>query len=503
MLNTKQYIAIDLKSFYASVECVERGLDPLDANLVVADDTRTDKTICLAVSPSLKAKGVPGRGRLFEAKQKLREINKERLSVCDGSFTGKSYLASELLKNPSFEADMIVAVPRMAHYMHYSRRIVEIYLRYVSIDDILIYSVDEVFIDATGYLAAAKMTAREFAGMLIKNVLAETGITATVGIGTNMYLAKVAMDIVAKRMPADKDGVRIAELDEAAYREQLWSHKPMTDFWRIGEGTVRRLSENGMFTMGDVARCSLGAECDKHNEELLYKLFGINAELLIDHAWGVEPAEIADCKSYTPQTKSLTEGQILTRPYAFCEGRVVVCEMADNLSMQLVKKELFTDQIVLDVCYDHTNLTDKSVSYKGETKTDRYGRTAPKSVHASENLGRFSAASGCLREAVCRAYDRITDRGLMVRRFHVSVMHLLTREQIEAEEAAQWHDDLFAYAEAMGKSAVTDDEKELRLQTAMLGIRRRYGKNFIVRGMNLLDGATAMERNRLIGGHRA
>ena len=350
MAPKRQFIAIDLKSFYASVEAAERGYDPLDVNLVVADESRTDKTICLAVSPALKAHGISGRARLFEAKQRIKEVNRERRrNAPGGKFTGKSIFASELAANPSLELDLVVAPPRMKYYMDYSRSIVEIYLRYVSADDILVYSVDEVFIDATYYLSNYHMTAHEFAMKMIRDVMRETRITATAGIGTNMYLAKIAMDIVAKHIPADKDGVRIAELDEMSYREKLWCHRPLTDFWRVGKGIARKLESNGLYTMGDVARCSEGPDNSLYNEDFLYKLFGVNAELLIDHAWGWEPTEIADCKAYTPESKSLSQGQVLSRPYSAKESRIVVQEMADQLSMDLVRKGLFTDQVVLDV----------------------------------------------------------------------------------------------------------------------------------------------------------
>ena len=376
MAGQKQYIAIDLKSFYASVECSERGLDPLDTNLVVADESRTDKTICLAVSPSLKELGISGRARLFEARQRIREVNqRRRMKAPNREFQGKSVFASALAANPSLELDLIIAPPRMRHYMEYSRNIVKIYMRYVSAEDILVYSVDEVFIDATPYLGTCGLTAREFAMRMIRDVLRETRITATAGIGTNMYLAKVAMDISAKHMQPDRDGVRIAELDEKSYREQLWCHRPLTDFWRVGKGIARTLERNGMYTMGDVARCSEGKENELHNEALLYRLFGVNAELLIDHAWGWEPTKIADCKAYVPESKSLSQGQVLTRPYRADEGRIVVKEMADQLSMDLVRKGLCTDQVVLDVGYDIENLTDpgRAERYTGPVAVDYTG----------------------------------------------------------------------------------------------------------------------------------
>ncbi len=510
MEKRKQYIAIDLKSFYASVECAERGLDPLDANLVVADESRTDKTICLAVSPALKAHGIPGRPRLFEAKQKIALVNSERKRNAPGrKFAGKSVFTSELSANPSLELDYIVATPRMAYYMDYSRNIVEIYLRYVSIDDLLVYSIDEVFIDATPYLQTYHMTAHEFAMMLIRQVLKETRITATAGIGTNMYLAKIAMDIVAKKMPADKDGVRIAELDEMSYREKLWCHKPLTDFWRIGHGIARRLEQNGMFTMGDIARCSEGKPNSFYNANLLYKLFGVNAELLIDHAWGWEPTEIADCKAYTPETKSLSSGQVLSRPYSFEEGRIIVQEMADLLSIDLVRKGLMTDQIVLDVSYDSSNLSDPKIAakYKGAVKSDYYGRPVPQHVHGSKNFGRYLSSSHRIIEAVCDIYDSIVDTQLTVRRFNIAVTRLLTVQEVQEKEenAPPEQLSLFRDYEAEDKAKKEEDaslEKERKMQKALISIRDRYGKNAVIKGLNLHEGATAIDRNEQIGGHR-
>ena len=507
-IRKKQYIAIDLKSFYASVEAAERGLDPLDVNLVVADESRTDKTICLAVSPSLKAIGVPGRARLFEAKQRIREANCDRLASAPGhSFTGRSVFASRLSADPSLELDMIVAPPRMRLYMDYSRRIVEIYMSYVSPEDILIYSVDEVFIDATPYLSYYGVNSRELAMKMIRDVLSATRITATVGIGTNMYLAKVAMDIVAKKMPADSEGVRIAELDEISYRQRLWSHRPLTDFWRIGRGIARKLEKNGIFTMGDIARCSEGAPNCLHNEDLLYRLFGVSAELLIDHAWGWEPAEISDCKAYTPQTRSLNSGQVLCRPYTAAQGKIVVREMADQLSMQLVKKGLFTDHTTLDVCYDVDNLLDsrRAALYTGEVDVDWYGRRVPKRVHGSRSLSRHTASTAVIVDAVSEIYDRIVNYDLLVRRFNISVCHLLT--QAELDEAAPQgvqldFFDLFAENDAkQAEQALL--EKERRIQEALLTIRGRYGKNSVVRGLNMREGATGMERNAQVGGHKA
>ncbi len=504
----RQYIAIDLKSFYASVEAVERGLDPLDVHLVVADESRTDKTICLAVSPSLKALGVPGRGRLFEAKQRVREINCDRLAAAPGRvFKGSSVFASQLAADPSLELDMIIAPPRMRLYMNYSRSIVEIYMRYVSPDDILIYSVDEVFIDATPYLRYYGLDSHGLAVKLIREVLDITGITATVGIGTNLYLAKVAMDIVAKKMPADSDGVRIAALDEMSYRRRLWDHRPLTDFWRIGRGIARKLEKNGLFTMGDIARCSEGGPQCIHNEDLLYRLFGVNAELLIDHAWGWEPVGMADCKAYTPLARSLNSGQVLPRPYSAAEGRTVVREMADQLSMKLVSKGLFTNQTVLDVCYDIANLSDRNRAegYSGPVETDYYGRAVPKRVHGSRNLGRHTSSTSRIVDAVTGIYDSIVDDRLLVRRFNLSVCGLLTRAELDEAAPQGVQLDLFGLLEPDGPKNPEEAamERERRMQQALLAIRGRYGKNSVIRGMNMRDGTTAMERNRQVGGHKA
>ena len=510
MPTEKQFIAIDLKSFYASVEAAELGYDPLDVNLVVADESRTDKTICLAVSPALKALGVPGRPRLFEAKQKIAQINRERRrNAPGGRFAGRSVSAAALAADSALELDYVVARPRMAYYMEYSRSIVEVYLRYVSIEDLLVYSIDEVFIDATPYLATYKMTAREFAMMLIREVLKETRITATAGVGTNLYLTKVAMDIVAKHMPPDENGVRIAELDEMSYRERLWCHRPLTDFWRVGPGIARKLEQNGMHTMGDVARCSEGKADGFYNAGLLYKLFGVNAELLIDHAWGWEPTEIADCKAYTPESKSLSSGQVLSRPYTFEEGRVVVQEMADLLAMDLVRKGLFTDQVVLDVGYDTSNLTDPGFAqkYRGNIRTDRYGRHVPERVHGSRNLGRYLSSSQRIMDAVCEIYDAVVDKNLTVRRFNIAVTRLHTQEEVRAleENVPPEQLSLFRDYEAEAKEKQAEDaalEKERRMQEALIALRDKYGKNAVVKGLNMQEGATAMERNNQIGGHR-
>ncbi len=495
----RSYIAIDLKSFYASVECADRQLDPLATNLVVADESRTEKTICLAVSPSLKACGIPGRARLFEVVQKVREVNSMRLwnAPCR-RFTGKSFNASELAANPSLELGYIVAKPRMARYMEVSQKIFSIYMRHVSPDDIHVYSIDEVFIDATQYLRMYGLTAHEFAMRLIRDVLKETSITATAGIGTNLYLAKVAMDIVAKHIPADKDGVRIAELDEMSYRRQLWTHRPLTDFWRVGHGYADKLEERGMCTMGDVARRSLT------DEDMLYRLFGINAELLIDHAWGWEPCTIAEIKSYKPESNSLSIGQVLQEPYPFDKGRLVVKEMADSLSLDLVEKRLVTDQMVLTVGYDVENLKDGR-AYGGPVETDRYGRSVPKDAHGSINLERQTSSSKMIVEAVMKLYDRIVSPNLMVRRMYVVAAHIVDEDAARANPKPEQLDLFTDYKELEEQRAKDKDdaERERRTQDALLAIRRKLGKNAVLKGMNLEDGATARDRNQQIGGHKA
>lgn len=498
-LADKAYIAIDLKSFYASVECVDRGLDPLDANLVVADPTRTDKTICLAVSPSLKSFGIPGRPRLFEVNQKVREINAQRkYKAPNHSFTHGSYFHSELVKEPDAELAFIIAPPRMAHYMEVSTQIYNVYLKYIAPEDIHVYSIDEVFIDATKYLKTYGMTPRELAMKMVLDVLETTGITATAGIGTNMYLCKVAMDIYAKHTEPDENGVRIAELDEMSYRRILWDHRPLTDFWRIGRGYSTKLEAHGLYTMGDIARCSVGKETDYYNEELLYKLFGINAELLIDHAWGWEPTEISDIKAYRPENNSLSSGQVLQEPYEFDKAMLVYKEMADLLSLDLVEKKLVTDQIVLTVGYDTGNL---KKDYKGAVETDRYGRKMPKYAHGSENIGRFTASTKLITQAVMSLFDRTVDKNLLVRRMYIVANHVVTEAQA-AKESEYEQLDFFS------DTKKTEDEesslkKEKDMQNAIVKIKQKYGKNAIIKGMNLEEGATALERNRQIGGHKA
>lgn len=465
-MSQRSYIAIDLKSFYASVECVDRGLNPLTANLVVADASRTEKTICLAVSPALKAYGIAGRARLFEVVQRVREVNRQR------SRRGEAPL------------EYIAAPPRMRRYMEISTKIYSIYLKYIAPEDIHVYSCDEVFIDATDYLGTYACSAHELAMRMIKDVLAQTGITATAGIGPNMYLAKVAMDIEAKHRPADEDGVRIAELDEMSYRRKYWTHRPLTDFWRIGKGLAAKLEANYMYTLGDVARCSL------ENEEVLYRLFGVNAELLIDHAWGWEPCRIADIKAYKPSSNSLSSGQVLSEPYSFEKARLVAREMADGLVLDLVAKKLVTDQMVLTVGYDIENLDDRNRGYQGEVVRDFYGRSVPKPAHGSINLGSHNSSTELITDAVMQLFDRIVDRNLLVRRMYVVANHTLDEERAAMEPVS-----LFADTQA--------DEKERKRQEAIIAIKNKFGKNAILKGMNFSEGATARERNAQVGGHKA
>ena len=473
------YIAIDLKSFYASVECVERGLDPLTTNLVVADPERTEKTICLAVSPSLKAYGIPGRARLFEVVQKVKEVNaghpKERLTYQ-------------------------IAPPRMALYMDYSTRIYNLYLRYVAPEDIHVYSIDEVFMDVTHYLGTYHMTARELAAKMIQDVFAETGITATAGIGTNLYLCKVALDIVAKHVKPDRNGVRIAKLDEMSYRRLLWNYRPLTDFWRVGRGYQKKLEENGLYTMGDIARCSLGGAREFHNEELLYRLFGINAELLIDHAWGWEPVTMEQIKAYRPQVNSISSGQVLHCPYDAKGARLVVQEMADALALDLVERRLVTDQLVLTVGYDIEN-----AGYRGEMELDRYGRRVPKQAHGSINLSGYTSSTKEIMQAVGELFDRIVKPNLQVRRMYVVANRVMREEDVRTKPQREQL-DFFTDYEA--ERAAQENEKaardrERRVQEALIGIKHRFGKNAILKGMNLEEGATARQRNAQIGGHKA
>lgn len=492
------YAAIDLKSFFASVECVERGLDPLGVNLVVADKSRTEKTICLAVSPSLKAYGIPGRARLFEVVRKVREVNAERRkNAPNGKFTAKSYVDAELKNDKGLELGYIVATPRMGKYVATSRKIYEIYKEYVSEDDIIVYSIDEVFIDLTDYVKIYKLSARELVMKIIKEILAKTGITATAGIGTNLYLCKIAMDVEAKKIKPDENGVRIAELNEKTYREKLWEHKPITDFWRVGPGYAKRLAEQGLHTMGDVARCSVGKPSDYYNEELLFKLFGVNAELLIDHAWGYEPCTVKDVKKYKPSTNSVSSGQVLQEPYIFKKARLIVKEMADFLSMDLVEKRLVTDQVILDVGYDVESL---SGGYDGEIKTDRYGRKVPKEAHGSLNLGKYTSSTIKLVEAFDELFFRITNKDLLVRRLTLCASHTVN-EDAAAEQSTGVQMSFF---DNPTESSAEDEKlrKERNRQEAVLKIRSKYGKNAMLKGMNFKAGATGKQRNEQIGGHK-
>lgn len=503
-MKDRTYICCDLKSFYASVECVERGLDPMTTNLVVADQRRTEKTICLAVTPSLKAYGISGRARLFEVVQRVKEVNTRRKWAAPGhALTGSSVQDPEVRANTALALDYLVAPPRMAHYIDWSTKIYQVYLKYIASEDIFPYSIDEVFMDATHYLDLYHMTGRELARTIILDILKTTGITAAAGICTNLYLAKVAMDIEAKHVPADKYGVRIAELDEMSYRQKLWGHRPLTDFWRVGPGYARKLEGNGLFTMGDIARCSIGNPTDHYNEDLLYKLFGVNAELLIDHAWGREPCTLADVKAYRPENKSIVSGQVLQCPYDFPKARLVVREMADALALDLVGKGLVTDQLTLTVGYDIENLTDpdRAKQFHGEVKIDRYGRKIPKHAHGTANLS-YTSSGKKLLDAVTELYDRIVDRNLMIRRLSISANRLLEEGKTPEQESEQM--DLFTDYAAKERQEQADEAahaRERKIQEVMLGIKKKYGKNAVLKGLNLEDGATARERNQTIGGH--
>ena len=497
------YIAIDLKSFYASVECRDRGLDPLDTNLVVADESRTDKTICLAVTPTLKSFGIPGRARLFEVKQRVQEVNTDRKRNLRGrEFAGSSHFYSELAKDPSLALDFIIAPPRMAYYMEYSTRIYEIYMKYVAPEDIIVYSIDEVFMDVTDYLQTYCLSPRDLAMKMILEVLEATGITATAGIGTNLYLCKVAMDVMAKHIPSDENGVRIAFLDEMTYRRELWSHRPITDFWRVGRGYAKKLESYGIYTMGDVARCS------EQNEELLYRLFGKNAELLIDHAWGWEPCTVEAVKAYRPESSSLGSGQVLQCPYDAEKAKLVVREMADALSLDLVEKHLVTDQIVITVGYDIENLTDpeRRKKYRGEVVTDRYGRQIPKHAHGTENLESFTSSTQKMVEAASVLYDRIVDKNLLIRRMNITANNIVEEKAAQQKNNSYQQLDLFtdyAAEEEQEKQEALRLDRERKLQEATITIKKKFGKNAILKGMSLQQGATAKNRNEQIGGHKA
>ena len=508
MNKSKTYIAIDLKSFYASVECRERNRDPLTTNLVVADPSRTEKTICLAVSPSLKKYGLSGRARLFEVIQKVKTANEIRkLKAPNHVFCGSSDDSRELQKKPSLKIDYIIAPPRMARYMEYSTKIYNIYLKYIAPEDIHIYSIDEVFIDVTHYLSTYNMTAHELAMTMIQDILDTTGITATAGIGTNLYLCKIAMDIVAKHIEPDKNGVRIAELDEMSYRRLLWNHRPLTDFWRVGRGYSKKLEKIGLYTMGDIARCSIGKPTDYYNEELLYKLFGINAELLIDHAWGYEPCTMEDVKTYKPETNSISSGQVLHCPYEFDKARLVVKEMTDLMVLDLVDKGLVTNQIVLTIGYDIENITDKNRSrnYKGTVTTNYYGKKVPKPAHGTTNLPKQTSSTTLITNAVMELYDKIVNKKLLIRRINIVANKLVDEHSVKnANKYEQL--DLFTDYEILKKQREKENaesEREKRMQNTILDIKKKFGKNAILKGMNLQEGATAKDRNNQIGGHKA
>lgn len=500
-MQEKTYLSIDLKSFYASVECMERGLDPMTTHLVVADQSRTEKTICLAVSPALKAYGISGRARLFEVVQKVKEVNAQRRRKAPGGvFTGTSHQAPQLLARPDLALDYLVAPPQMAHYISFSTRIYNVYLKYIAPEDMHVYSIDEVFLDVTPYLDTYGMTAEELARTILLDVLHTTGITATAGIGSNLYLAKVAMDIEAKHISPDENGVRIARLDEMSYRRNLWAHRPLTDFWRVGRGYAKKLEQQGLYTMGDIARCSLGRREDYYNEELLYKLFGVNAELLIDHAWGWEPCTISDIKSYRPTTNSVGSGQVLKTPYPAEKARLVVQEMADLLVLDLVDHRLMTDQLTLTVGYDRENLTDpqRSLAYRGAVSTDAYGRAIPKHAHGTTHLAEYTSSTTEIVEAMGQLFDRIVNPQLLIRRLNVTANRVLREDCLPTQGFQQlslFFDD--------GQQRKAQRKRERQKQQAILSIKKKYGKNALLKGMNFRDGATTRERNGQIGGHKA
>lgn len=495
---TRTYMCIDLKSFYASVECMERNLDPITTNLVVADESRTEKTICLAVSPALKAYGIPGRARLFEAIQKINEVNaKRRLALPNRQFTGKSCNDIELKENPSLEVDFIRAKPRMAYYMKYSTDIYKIYLKYLSPEDILVYSIDEVFLDVTHYLSTYKLTPRELITKIIQDVYSQTGITATGGIGTNMYLAKIAMDIVAKHTEPDENGVRIAEIDEMSYRKYLWNHRPLTDFWRIGRGYAKKLEAHNLYTMGDIARCSI------NNEDLLYKLFGINAELLIDHAWGWEPCTLDEIGLYKPKNNSISSGQVLTCPYKYEKTKLIVKEMTELLSLDLVEKNLVTDQIVLTIIYDIENLTNPRIrsTYHGEIKEDSYGRPIPKNAHGTINLGEYTSSTKAIISKTMELFERIINKNLLCRKIYVVANHVVNEMALESQSGNEQLNLFTDYTKIEKENK--NKQREKSLQKTVISLKHRYGKNAILRGINFEEGGTTIARNSQIGGHNA
>ncbi len=505
-MNNHIYICIDLKSFYASVECIDRGLDPLTTNLVVADNTRTEKTICLAVTPSLKSFGVPSRPRLFEVIQMVDKINNNRLKkIKKYQFKGESNNLNELNNNPQFKLSFIIAPPQMAHYIEVSTKIYNIYLKYISKEDIHVYSIDEVFIDITKYLKTYNTSAHQLTLKIIRDVLKQTGITATAGIGTNMFLAKVAMDIVAKKMKPDKDGVRIAELDEMKYRKELWNHKPLSDFWRIGSGYVKKLEKLGLYTMGDIAKCSIGSSDNYYNEDLLYKEFGINAELLIDHAWGIEPVTMEEVKNYVPKSKSISTGQVLSCGYEFKKAKLIVKEMVELLSLDLVEKGLLTKQLTLSIAYDNEGLTKEELlhKYDGPLDTDFYGRVGPKGVHGSINLESFTSSTKELMKAIVILYERLVNKTLLVRRVTICASILMSVNQYQEEYKQISIFDNIEELEQKEKIKKEMNQKERKLQKTIIELKDKYGKNAIIKGMNLEEGGTTIERNSQIGGHKA
>ena len=496
----KVYMCIDLKSFYASVECIERGLDPLNTNLVVADESRTEKTVCLAITPSLKQYGLGGRARLFEVIQKVKSINYERRKNNNyKKFSSKSFLDSELKKDRTLELDFIIAPPQMKKYMKYSTNIYKIYLKYLAPEDIFVYSIDEVFCDITTYLSMYQMTAKELVSKIIKDVYDTTGITATAGIGTNMYLAKVCMDIVAKHKEPNEIGVRIAEIDEMSYRKLLWNHKPLTSFWRVGKGIADKLEKNGLYTMGDVARCSL------NNENLLYKLFGVNAELLIDHAWGWEPTTIEEVKAYKPERNSISSGQVLHSPYKYENAKLIVREMIDLLSLDLTDKHLVTKQLVLDIGYDIENLTNPAIKkmYNGEITIDNYGREVPKHSHGTINLDYNTSSSKVLSKKCIELYDRIVNKNLLIRKINITACNIIDEDIVEKEVV---HEQLNLFSSSDDSEQKIEDKKrqkeDNKLQHVLLDIKNKYGKNSILKGMNLEEGGTTIDRNNQVGGHK-
>ena len=495
----KVYMCIDLKSFYASVECVERGLNPLNTNLVVADSSRTEKTVCLAITPSLKQYGLGGRARLYEVVQKVKEINRDRSKKINyRKFLGKSYLDNELKRNYGLELDFIIVPPQMKKYMNYSTDIYNIYLKYISKEDIYVYSIDEVFCDISSYLSTYNLTPKELTSKIIQDVYKTTGITATAGIGTNMYLAKVCMDIVAKHCEPNEIGVRIAEIDERKYKELLWNHKPLTSFWRVGPGIAKKLEQNGMYTMGDIARCSI------NNENLLYKLFGVNAEFLIDHAWGWEPVGIKEVKEYKPSTNSISQGQVLHCPYDYKKTKLIVKEMVDLLSLDLVAKRKITNQLVLTIGYDIENLKSKNIKYDGETTFDHYGREIPKHAHGTINLDYRTSSTKILLRKCIELYERIINRNLLVRRINITACNIVDESELGKEEV---HEQLSLFNNNSKKTILDEKEKQqqemdIKLQRTLLEIKEKYGKNAILKAMNLEEGATAKDRNEQVGGHK-